>query len=487
MHLLKSFEESNKDTYGDLLSARRERRKITVGLILFGYFEYWRMFPESLRIQVEEDLKFVEEKLREKYELISTDVVDTLDAADISGRILKENQVDAVVLVMGTYVPDYITMHALNYVRDVPLLIFSAQHMKTISDESTYMNHARDSCLTGTAQLTATLKKIGRKHTTVVGSVNDEAAYKKIGRFLNAIQAIVDIKEANIGILGNVFRGMYDIELSKTFLKGCFDVNVIYIQESHLVESWENTTEAETKEVAEQLLKRFKTRTVTEQDILRACRLAIALEKLVDRYRLDALCLLDQHYLQRLFRTTSRIGASLLLEEKNIPVSCEGDLGSIVVAMLMQSLTGKNPMQGGWCGYDETLNACLIGGHGVADPRMAGGDEKIMLTRTPEVWGMEGVGLNYEFIVKPGICTIASLLEKQNGYSMMISKAESIQHNPLNNDELYAFLKVDMPVKEYLEKIFEFGVTQHCMLSHDDVQNELKVVADYFGLETMVL
>ena len=193
MQLLSSFEESNRDTYGDLLSHRRERKRITVGLILFGYFEYWRMFPNELRAQVEVDLKTVEEKLRQRYVVVSTDVVDTLDSADISGRILQENQVDAVVMVMGTYVPDYITMHALNYVRDVPLIIFSAQHTETISENSSYVNHARDSCLTGTAQLSATLHKIKRKHITGGGSVHDERAYTKFGKFLDSVQASEDV------------------------------------------------------------------------------------------------------------------------------------------------------------------------------------------------------------------------------------------------------------------------------------------------------
>lgn len=487
MQLLKSFEESSKDVYGDLLSQRRQRRRISVGLLLFGYFEYWRMFPDSLKHQVESDLSRIEERLRKKYDVISTDMVDTLDAADISGKILRESQVDAVIVVMGTYVPDYITMHALNYVRDAPVLVFSAQHTDCVSDNTTYVDIARDSCMTGTAQLTATFRKIGRKYMTVVGSVNDERAYCKIDSFLKAMQAIQDVKEANIGVLGNVFRGMYDIELSKTFLKGVFDVNVIYIQETHLVEEWEEITQKDTEALAEVLLKRFKSRSVSREDILRACRLALAIEKLVDKYRLDALCMLDQHYLQRLFRTTSRIGASLLLEKHNIPVCLEGDLGSLVVAMMLQSLTGKNPMQGGWCGYDEDLNTCLIGGHGVADPQMAGSDDKVILTPTPEAWGLDGRGLNYEFIVKPGVCTVSSLLETSTGYSIMISGGQSIEHKPLNNDELCSFLKVDRPVKQYLEQLFQYGVTQHCMLCHGDVRTELELVADYLGLDRMIL
>ncbi len=487
MQILRSFEESSQGTYGDLLSWRRSSSKIKVGLLLFGYFEYWRMFPEELRQRVEEDLRAVEARLRKQYDIISTDLVDTLDSADISGRILKESGVDALILVMGTYVPDYISMHTLNYVRDVPLLIFSAQHMDNINAGGTRIDHARGSSMVSTAQLTATFRKIHRKYQVVVGSVESEEAYRKIADFLNAIQAIHDVREANIGVVGNVFRGMYDVELSKTFLKGVFDVNVIYMQNAHLTEMWEATAEKEVQETANRLMNRFKMRTVTEFDVLRACRLAVAMRKLVERYRLDALCVLDQHYLQRLFRTTARIGASLLMEEQNVQVSCEGDLGGIVVSMLMQSLSKTNPIQGEWCQYDETLNACLIGGHGMADPRLARSEQDVVLTRTPEEWGMDGAGLNYEFIVKPGACTISSLLETGSNYSMLISPVESIDHEVLHHDELHAIVRVRPPVKEYLERLFQFGVTQHCILCYTDVSEMLKIVADQLGLETLVI
>jgi len=221
--------------------------------------------------------------------------------------------------------------------------------------------------------------------------------------------------------------------------------------------------------------------------VARACKLAIAMRKLISQYRLDALCVLDQHYIQKVFRTTARIGASILLENQRIPVCCEGDLGGIVMTMLMQSISGENPMQGEWCGYDEEKNACLIRGHGVADPKMARSDADITLTRTPEQWGMEGVGINYEFLLRPGACTVGSFLETSNRYSMLISRVDSIEHKTLKYDELHAIVKVGPPVTEYLEALFRFGVTQHCIICHKDITKELKHVSDIYNLERLII
>lgn len=485
MKTIKSFEESPQGTYGDILSARRDPSGIRVGLLLFGYFEYWRMFPE-LRMQVENNLKVVADRLSARYEIVSTDLIDTLDSADISGKILKDSEIDALVIVMGTYLPDFITMHTINYVRDIPILIFSAQESGNIDKNSTYAKRLCNSGMLGVAQLTATFRKTNRKYKVVVGNINDDGAYEKIDKFLSSIQAIKDIKEANIGVIGNVFRGMYDLELSKTFLKGTFDVNVIYIQNTHLFNSWELTTEKDAQEVAERLISKFEMRSVTKQDVIRACRLYLAMRRLIDDLRLDSLCFLDQHYIQKLFGTTARIGASLLLEELSVPVSCEGDIGGLVLTMLMQSLSKRNPVQCEWGEYDEATDSCLLIGHGVADSKIAVSDKDVKLTRTPESWGTS-TGLNYEFRIKPGVCTVSSLLELPAKYTMLVSKAESIPAPAMDINEVYALVRFNMPIKQYLEKVFEYGISHHCYLIDADIVDSLKTISELLNIEVFSL
>ena len=48
---LQSFEVADGDTFGDLLSADRirSRQPIKVGMLSGGFFEYWRMYPETLK------------------------------------------------------------------------------------------------------------------------------------------------------------------------------------------------------------------------------------------------------------------------------------------------------------------------------------------------------------------------------------------------------------------------------------------------------
>lgn len=488
MSNIKSFEEANGTTFGDILTNKKVNKKIKIGLFTGGYFEYWRMYPDTLQKNVESDMERVRNNFKNRFEnVICSEMVDTLDAADKAGKLFKEEDIDVLVIAYGTYLPDFMTMHVINQLKKVPVIFLSVQNTERIDTKSDYEHSLRNSSTIGIAQITGTMRKLGRSYKVVVGSIDDERAYEKIGVYIKAIQAVSDLKESNIGVIGNVFRGMYDLELSKTFLKSAFDVNVIYIQSGHLLAEWEKVEESEVKKVADTLLKRFKKRDVTENDVMRAIKLAIAMQRLAERFRLNAMCFLDQHFVQKQTLTTARIGASLLMENTDMTVACEGDLGGLVTMMLMKSISGQHALMAEWGEYDAQINSCLLMGHGIGVPSLAKSDADITLTRTPEEWGFEGGGLNYELIVKPGKATVAHTIETTEGYKMIVSPVESVDMPPLPYNELHAMVKVKTPIKDYLEKVFESGVTHHCIVGSTDMSRELMAVAELLELKTFYI
>lgn len=480
--IIKSFEEG-AEIVGDILTTGKIKQHLKIGLLTCGYFEYWRMYP-SLKEKVEGDIQVVIDRMTEKYpSVIVSGLVDTLDSADKAGKLFKAEDVDIVVVVYGTYTADFITLTALDYVANKPMIFFSTQPHENVDRNGTYEGSLRNSGIIGIAQITGTLRKMKRDYKIVVGSVYDDRAYAKIDKFVKASQAVHDLKESNVGIIGHVFRGMYDIELSKTFLKSTFGVNIILIQSSHLLDVWKDVTDGEVNEEVDLLLGRFKHKNVTLADIQHAMKLAIAMRKISEKFKLNAMCFLDQHFVQKQVLTSARMGASLLMERTDLCVNCEGDLGGLVTMMLMRAITGKAPLMAEWGEYDSNANACFLIGHGIGTPDLASSETEVLLTRTPEEWGFEGAGLNYELIVKPGVATLAHIMEAPSGYRMFTSKVESIDFPRLNFDELHAVVKTKLPVKDYLEKVLDFGVSHHCIMTPGDCSEELKLVCEMLGLQ----
>jgi L-arabinose isomerase len=446
------------------------------------------MYPKSLKANVEQDFQTITARLAGICDrLVPSGMVDTLDSADRAGKLFREAGIDALIVVEGTYVPDFISLHAINHVKRVPVLFFSTQTEDNLDPKSNYEHSLRNSGLIGVAQLTGTFRKMERSYRVVVGSIQDERAYERIQAFLQAVQAIEDVREANIGVIGHVFRGMYDLELSKTFFKSAFDVNIINIQSSHLLDEWQAVAGPEVEEQTGALLARFKTRGVARDDVYRAVRLSVALHRLAEKFRLNALCFLDQHFIQRQTQTSARIGASLMMENTDLVATCEGDLGGLVMMLMMRSISGQAGLMGEWGEYDAASNSCFVIGHGIGTPDLAVSDEAITLTPTPEEWGFTGAGLNYEYIMKPGKATLGHFIETAHGYKMLVSPVESIPYPTLEYNELHAMLKVKKPVKEYLEEILMSGVTHHCIVGLGDMSQTLTCAAELLNLKTLYI
>ena len=100
-------------------------------------------------------------------------MIDTLDAADKAGNLFASEGIDLLVVAYGTYMLDFITMHVINKLKGVPVVFFSVQNADVIDVNSNYENCLRNSSTIGIAQITGTMRKLGRDYKIVVGSIDD--------------------------------------------------------------------------------------------------------------------------------------------------------------------------------------------------------------------------------------------------------------------------------------------------------------------------
>jgi L-arabinose isomerase len=479
-----SFDAAKPGKFGDILNVNRARQdRIRVGLIGCGYFEYWRMYP-ALRQRVEQDLAQLRDRLAAELEIVYPGMVDTLDAAELAGRALAEAGVEFVIVVEGTYLPDFIVLAALEHVPHAELLLFDTQTGASISPADVYEDTLRNSALIGIAQLSGTLRKSGRPCHVEVGEISEPACYQRIARRVRARQVAQRLRSFSIGLVGQVFRGMFDLEFDRGSVRGRLGPEVITIQAEHLVELWREVPDVEVAGVARELTGRFPARVVDAGDVQRSVRLGLAMRRLTERYKLDALCFLGQHYLEKITHAPARLGASMLMERDRIMVACEGDVGGLVMMQILYELTGQTPVQMEWGQFDAQRNALFLIGHGIASPEVA---REATLARAPEEWGFEGHGVSWEMILRPGPVTMGHFLLTPQGWQMLISRGQSLEHACLACDEIHALVQVETPVREYLVTILAAGVTHHVIVAHGDAFAELQMVADAMGVLKLVV
>ncbi|MFH1477731.1 MAG: hypothetical protein ABIH24_09625 [Verrucomicrobiota bacterium] len=485
-----SFDSSESGQFGDVLTRRSQASPMKIGFLGLGYFEYWRMYPQLKKI-VRNDLDGVFSRLKDAlkgFEVVYPGMVDTLDRAEEAGAKYAAEQVEALIIVEGTYIPDFITLHAVNRAGNNPrIILFNSQTGNDLSPKDDYMATMRNSALIGISQLTGSFDKTKVRYEVVCGEISDPKVYGEINSLLTVYRSVKKLKNSTYGLVGHVFRGMFDLEFDKAKVKGFLGPEVMTIQPEHLLSCWQAVSAEAVNSVAEKLFKRFKSKKIGLNDVKRSCRVGIAMKKLYDKFNLDGLCFLGQHYLEKMTGAPARMGASLLLEQDRIMVACEGDIAGLAMMQLMHDFTGNVPFQAEWGQFDCRNNALFLLGHGIASPEIAKSDKEITLTASPEEWGFKGSGLNYEMIMKPGQVTMGHFLNTGDSWRMFISEGEAIEFPCLPCDEIHAMVKVETPVMDYIKSVLRHGVAHHLIVVHGHVAEELKKTAELMRIEHLMM
>lgn len=490
---LESFEVSENEEYGDLLNKYVKKDKLKVGVYTCAYFEYYRMYPKTLESFVNNDANIVinniEKTLGKEVEIIWPGIITTMDDADAAGRKFKKENIDLIIFIMFTYTVDVISIQCLRYVENTPLIIFLRQSHQDIDFNSSYEQTLRNSSMISTSQLTGAFKKMGLfpKYEVVVGADNDPLVYKQIKKYFKAVKIYLYLRELNIGIIGHVFRGMYDHEFDRTSITGVLGPQVIDVQISHLLNIWDKVTNKEVNDFIKEIswIKEYKFQAVTEDDFYKECKFTVAYRKLIEKFRLDAVCFLGQHFVEVKTGCTGNLSNIFFAKDKKYMTNTEGDINGLIMMCIMNKLTGQTPLFGEWGEFGIKENAMQIMMHGYADFDYAKGPEYIKITSTPENWGYTGKGFSIEFTAKPGIVTVGHFIsDKEEGWRMLISRGEALDtKKSIPCEDVTLILKTEIPIKEFIRKILLKGFDHHAIICYGDVTEELGHIADFMKIK----
>ena len=492
-----SFEVSKSSQYGDLLNEYEKKKNLRVGVLTSAYFEYFRMYPQTLEAFVRHDLEIVRNRLTKTFmdgvQFVWSDLVVTMDEADKAGRLFREQHVDLVIFIMFTYSVDVISLQCLRYVEHLPILIFLRQSHKDIDFDSDYEQTLRNSAMISASQLTGTFKKMGayRNVNVFIGVDDEPQAYQEMYGYCKAYKTYLDLREMNIGIIGHVFRGMFDHEYDRTRVYGMLGPQVIDIQISHLLDVWEEVSDCEvTKFIKKNAwIREFSFIDISDEDYWKECRFAIAYERIIQKFHLDAACYLGQHFVEQKTGCTGNLSNVFFGKHKQTMTNTEGDINGLVMMCIMNKLTGQTPLFGEWGEFGIKENAMQIMMHGYADLDLAKDASYVKITGTPENWGFTGAGFSIEFTAKPGTITIGHFIDDADtGWRMLICRAEALEvQKSIPCKDVTLLLKPEIPILDFVRKILERGFDHHAIICYGDITKELGYLADLMHIQKDVL
>lgn len=447
-----------------------------VGLLSGGFFEYWRMYP-GLREKVEGEMRGLYEGLSAKLDVVWSGLADTLEICMQAGRDFRDQNIDLLIICEGTYFPDYMPIQTMEYLPGVPVLVLLTQPQDHVPLDLTYEDSTHHAFgLVGVVQLTGAFKKMGRHFDFVIGALDDPTLYDEVAEAARVVYVHKKLRFLNLGIIGHTFQGMYDLEIDKTKLKATLGPNVTYIELEELLGVWREIPEDSGKRLADEVAEKYRLEGPDGEDLGKACHLGLALEKIAEKHNLDGVSHLCQHLIHVQTGTTPCYANSRLIE-RGIMVTCEGDIGNLVMMCALHELTGEPAFHGEYAMFDVKENAFLFSHHGAGTPRLARSAEEVNITPTGEKWGFVGEGASFRYVGKPGVVTLAGLINGRDGWEMLITGGEVIDVpiRPFYGEQFT--IRVNQPIKEYMEKLCRGGVTHHAAMVYGDVRKQLEKLA----------
>ncbi|TAH66464.1 MAG: hypothetical protein EWM47_10130 [Anaerolineaceae bacterium] len=444
---------------------------------------FWQLYPQLER-QTIELMDKVRKRLEEKFYIINCDLVGNEDEALSTINKIKHERFDLLVVWENGYVASAIPSIIIEQLRETPIALLVTQRDKIIPTDMDYARYMDSTATTSVMELGGVLARKKIPYETFIGHIDEIDVFDQLEQYAKAAQAFTGLKNLNIGRIGYSYPGMLDIcvdDASVSMLGPKVDCITLLDVEEQL----QSIRDEQVLTFMEDIKKECDYSRINDDDFIKAARLYLALENIATQRGLKALCVHDYEFLSVVSKTVSEFALSYLENRHGISSGVEGDMPNCISAFVARSFSGQSPMFVDWTMFDEEENAVFFQHNGKADPAIV---NKATLSPSAEPFGgVEGDGVVFEAAGKAGDVTMISMIYREDGWYIFAAQGEALDKDarPCRLNQMT--VKVNKPVKEFLEEVCNLGVGHHLNVAYTHFVPEIKYLAKMAGMKFITL
>lgn len=464
-----------------------------IGLYCVGLNAYWPQF-KGLKVRMIEYCEFVENKISLDAEVFNYGMVDTPDEARKAGEWFNEKNVDLIFCHSTTYVSSDCVV-PVHQICKVPCVVLNLQPSLKVNYSETSTGEWLAHCgACPTPEISNAFNRAGITFQCVNGllgldytpeiSVTDEVTYKrpeaikaweKIREYVLAAGVKRMMSHARFGFLGNTFNGMLDMYSDLTMLQGQLGLHMEIIEMSDLYQCFMQVTDEEIEEKKKTIYEFFTisgdsvadpiAKKPTPEQIEWSAKVAVAQEKMVKAYNLDALTYYYHGAGDDIFEKIQGgfiVGHSLLTAS-GIPCAGEGDVKTNIAMKICDYLG----VGGSYCEIvttDYTEGTILLGHDGPFHVKIS--NEKPILRGMGLYHGKRGSGVSVEAKVTHGPITMLGVTQTREGkLKFNISEGEATANEVMQIGNTQTHVKFSIDPDAYFDRWFKESPTHHCAMS----------------------
>ena len=453
-----------------------------VGLFGIGLETYWPQF-NGLLSRLEEYQGRIKTQLESMgATVVDAGMVDNPDKARSAADLLKEANIDIAFLYISTYALSSTVLPVAQQLK-VPVIILNIQPVAAIDYEK--LNSMSDrGDMTGewlahcqacsVPEIACVFNRSGLKYDIVSGYLTDPETWKEIEEWVDAAKAAYALNHSRMGVMGHYYGGMLDVYTDLTELAATFGTHIEMIEMCELKAIRDNVSTDEVNTKVSELKTAFDViPECEEEEVRRAARTSVALDKLVAAHRIDAFAYYYEGYDGNDYENivTSVIAGNTLLTGKGIPVAGECEVKN-VQAMKIMSAFGSGGSFSEFYAMDFNDDVVLLGHDGPAHFNMA--EDRVKLVPLSVYHGKPGKGLSIQMSVKHGPVTLLSVGEGKDGYFLLTAESESVTGPTMQIGNTNSRYKFDVSAKTFIEQWSKAGPSHHCAIGTGHTAGKIK-------------
>jgi L-arabinose isomerase len=469
--------------------------KLRVGLFAIGLDAYWPQF-EGLEQRLTDAARRVAERLeRPDVEVVNLGLVDNPEKAAQAGSEFRKACVDLLFLHVTTYALSSTVLPVVRRAK-VPVIVLNLSPGGAI-DYAAFNAMADRGRMTGewlawcqacpVPEIANVFRRCGIPFFQVTGTLDsDPLAWKEIGEWVDAARVVHAMEHNRFGVMGHYYGGMLDVYSDLTLQSAVFGGHIEILEVGELAALRTEVTSEQTENRIALFHEVFDVQADCHREELeRAARTSVALDRLVERHRLGSLA----YYYQGTGdpanedAISSIILGTSLLTSRGIPVAGEYEVKN-AQAMKILDVLGVGGSFTEYYATDFNDDVVLMGHDGPGHIAIAEGKTKV---RPLGVYhGKVGRGLSVEMSVRHGPVTLLSVVEDARArLKLLIAEADSVPGPILEIGNTNSRYRFAIGARRFIQEWNAEGPAHHCAIGVGHVAATLEKVAALLGIESI--
>jgi len=468
---------------------------LKIGLFGIGLDAYWEQFF-GLKERLESYLSVVDQKISVIHpEIINLGLIDTAEKAFEAGRKFRQEDVDLIFLYVTTYALSSTVLPVVQRAK-VPVIILNLSPEAAI-DYASFNQMSDRTKMTGewlaycsacpVPEIANVFKRTGIKFHQITGMLhNDPECWDEITEWVEAAKVAHIMAYNRLGCMGHYYSGMLDIYSDLTQQYASFGGHIELIEVDELAGLRKTVTGDEIKQRMQEFSELFDVQEdCAIEELERAAKTSIALDKLVAKYQLGSMayyykgtCNFDNED-----TISSIILGNSLLTARNIPVAGEYEIKNAQAMKIMDSF-GAGGSFTEYYAMDFKDDVVLMGHDGPGHIAIAEGKTKV---RPLKVYhGKVGRGLSVEMSVKNGPVTLLSVVEQAGGKLMLlVAEGESVPGPILEIGNTNSRYKFSIGARKFVNNWNSYGPAHHCAVGVGHIASKISKLGQLLNMDVI--